>query len=842
VAAPTVQTIAEVEVRGNKRIESSAIRARISSRSGESYDPRRIAADVREVYGLGFFRDVRVFAEDSEQGWIVVFDVTENAVVRQVTLSGNDSMSSDDIRDKLTLTTGSTLDYPLLFENQERIEALYRAQGYYLAEVSYSIESLPGDAVSIDFEVKEGRKLRLRSIEFEGNEAFTNKDLTEGLDTKVWRWYSPVSRFLDRSGTYAEPVFIQDLQSVHEKYLNDGYLQVEVGDPDVSADEKGLVVSIDIVEGEQYHVGSVEVEGDESVDLEALLERLGLAEGEVFDRSQLTRDVEVLERHYTNRGFFMARVNPVTDVDQDGKVVDVTFAVEKGPLYFIREIDVTGNTITVDPVIRREMQMVEGELYSARALSLSEARIRRLGFFEEVSFETQPTQEPEELDLDVRVVERPTGSLSFGAGFSSQDKFVVSGSLSQSNLFGRGYSTSLSADIGGRSDRVFFSFTDPYFMGSDFSLTASLFRTSVDFEDFKQEQTGIEFTLGHALNLEGTARGFLRYNYSSREINENSGVNAAGVIFRELVSSAETTSLLGLAYRSDTKNDRFAPTDGRILGFSLEGAGLGGFSKFLRMEGSGVFFMRPPEWFPGWFPFRDRSSFIVGLRGGWTIPFNDLSDFDLGNTVEASSCTGNGETCALNLIDDDIKLPLSERYFLGGLGTFQLRGYRARSVGPRRAILYDVTFGGASNARGPFTPVGRDSVTGACEDFPDFINRQGNGNGKCNSIEDKDIGDFDDLDETDVIGGNKFLSLSTEYRFPIAESLGLMGIVFFDTGQAFAENENLWDFDLYRFGTGVGLQWFSPFGPLQGFLGFPIDKLEDEDSPVFEFSVGGASF
>ncbi len=851
-AAAEGERVAGVTVRGNKRIESSAIRARITTREGDVFDAGRVAADVRALYELGFFSDVRVLSEEAEDGRLLVFEVRENAVVRQVTISGNDSVPSDEIRDKLTLTTGSTLDYPLLFENKERIETIYRAQGFYLAKVTYTIESMPGDAVSIDFEVNEGDKLRLRRIVFEGNEAFTDEELVDGLDTKAWRWYSHVSRFLDRSGTYAEPVFLQDLQGVHERYLNRGFLEVEVGEPVVRAEEDGLVVGVEITEGPQFRVGRIALEGDDTMDLDGLRERIGLEEGEVFDRSQLTRDVERLEANYTDQGFFLARVSPLTDVDDQGRVVDVSFQVEKGPLYFIREIDVAGNTTTVDPVIRREMRVVEGQLYSARALGLSEGRIRRLGYFEEVNFETQPTDDPEELDIDVQVVERPTGSLSFGAGFSSQDRFVLTGSLSQSNLFGRGYGVSLSADIGGRSDRFFFSFTDPYFLGTDFSLTSRLFSTEVEFDDFEQAQSGVEFTLGHALNLEGTSRGFLRYNWSDREINEEDGVNAAGVIFRELLSDSQSSSLLGLAYRSDTRDDRFAPSRGRILGFSVEGAGLGGFSKFLRLEGQGIFFAKPPEWFPRWVPFRDRSSFVLGIRGGWALPFNDIGDFDFIDTapgdairLDGSGCDpltfadGSVQTCELAAIDDDVELPLSERYFLGGLGTFQLRGFEARTVGPRRAVLTQNRSGTGTL----FTPVGRDPLTGACNDVPGaVVNLQGDGDGQCNSIDDSDIDDFDDIDETDVIGGNKFLSLSTEYRFPLSEALGLVGILFFDTGNAFAEDENYWDFDLWRFGTGFGVQWFSPFGPLQAFVGFPLDKLEVEDSPVFEFSVGGASF
>jgi outer membrane protein insertion porin family len=179
--------------------------------------------------------------------------------------------------------------------------------------------------------------------------------------------------------------------------------------------------------------------------------------------------------------------------------------------------------------------------------------------------------------------------------------------------------------------------------------------------------------------------------------------------------------------------------------------------------------------------------------------------------------------CTLDQIDDDLELPLTERYFLGGLGTYQLRGFKARSVGPRRSVLT------STPGNVLFTPVGRD-LTGTCT----------RADGECNSLDDQDIDDFEDLDETDVIGGNTFLAFSGEYRFPISEALGLVGILFFDMGNAFSENENPLDVGLWRYGTGFGALWFSPFGPLQAFVGFPLDKLEVEDALVFEFSVGGA--
>jgi outer membrane protein insertion porin family len=845
------ERVASVEVSGNRRIETNAIKARIGTRPGEPWDPAQVARDVREVFALGFFRDVRVETEESPDGRAVVFVVDENPVVRQVTLSGNESLGEDRIRDILTLTTGATLDLPLLVENQQRIEALYRAEGYYLARVEHEVEPLEGGAVAVHFNVDEGRKLRLRAIEFEGNEHFDDDELRRGFKTKPWRFYSYATRFLDKSGTYAEPVFQQDLDGVVKKYQDAGFIQVELEEPEVDPREDGLIVTVRLREGERYRVGALDVAGDETLDLPSLREDLTLVSGEWFDRSALTADVETLADRYRDRGFFQAGVEPRTRVDPTARSVDVTFEVAKGPLYFVREIDIAGNTTTVDPVIRREMQLVEGELYSARRLRLSESRLKGLGFFEEVNFEPKSTDRPEELDLGVKVVEKPTGSISFGAGLSSQEGFILSGSLSQANLFGRGYAAQLSADFGGDTNRYYLSFSDPYFLGSAWGAGMTAFSTDIEYEDFESENSGVDLSLGRALDEEGRTRGFVRYGYAAREIDESGytiitplgpieGVNAASLIQRELEQGEETTSLVGLGFRRDTRDDRVLPKRGYQLFGGVDWAGLGGFSQFARLEGRASWYTPMPEWVPDFVPFHDRSSFSLSARTGWALPMNDISDWDLGEGT--SGCPFNPENCTLDVIDDDLELPLTERYFLGGLGTYQLRGFKARSVGPRRAVLYNTAVSGQGRF---FSPVG--VINGQCVDAPvgtdpgdEPIETQGDNDGECNSLSDTDIDDFDDLDETDVIGGNFFLALSGEYRFPISEALGLVGILFLDMGNAFAENENVADLSLWRYGTGFGALWFSPFGPLQAFVGFPLDKLEVEDALVFEFSVGGA--
>jgi outer membrane protein insertion porin family len=836
------ERVVEVRVTGNRRIESDAIVSRIRTKPGDVLRPSQVSADVREVFGLGFFRNVRVLSDATPEGVVLTFEVEENPVVRQIAVTGNDNVDGDTIRDALTLTTGSTLDLPLLYENTQRIQALYKAQGYYLAQVGYEIQPLASEgSVAIEFQIDEKEKLRLTQIDFTGNEQFDDAELSEDFNTKRWRWWSYATSWFDKSGTYSEPIFLRDLRQVEKKYTDDGYLQVEVGEPAVEASEKGIVVTVPITEGPQFDVGTIDVAGDDTVDLDRLRKKLKLEEGEVFNRSHLTEDVERLESHYTDRGFYFANVQPATKLDVENRTVDVQFRVEKGPLYFVRHVEIAGNDRTVDEVIRREMRAVEGQLYSARAINVSTRRIRGVGYFEDVAFEPRQTEDPSQLDLDLNVVERPTGAFSFGAGFSTQDSFIFTASLSEQNLFGRGYNVSLSADLGQTSSSYYFSVSDPYFLGSDFSLSATVFLRNIEFNDFEQEQQGFNFALGHLLSEDGTSRGSFRYSFSRREIKQNTGVNASAVIFREILQSNESSSQIGLSFDTDTRDDRFAPTSGMRYGANIEYAGLGGFANFLRMEGRFAWYLGAPKW------LLPRSTFVFSARAGWAIPFNDISDWDFRGLDDVPGCDADGaceNVGRLDQIDDDLTLPLSERYFLGGIGTFQLRGYEARSVGPRRAQL---TRSGIAGTGSLFRPVGTEvqvnpadgTLVAVCNDTPDRAFNQGNGNGKCNNIDDNDIDDFDDLRETDVVGGNKFITTSFEYRFPVSEEVGLQGVLFVDGGNAFAENESMWDPQDWRYGWGGGVLWFSPFGPLQLVLGFPIDPLEDEKSPVFEFSVGG---
>ncbi len=816
------ETVVSVEIEGNQRIEADAVLAGVSTSAGEPLSSEQIAGDVRRIYSLGFFRDVRVTTREVPGGVAVSFVVEENPVIRQVSVIGNDSVGGDEIKENLTLSVGSTIDYPLLLENKRRIEAIYASQGYHLAVVDYQVEPLGPGTVGITFDILEGDELRLTSIQFVGNRHFSESDLLSVMQTKPWRWYSIVTSYFDHSGRYAEPIFYQDLDRVVRKYMDAGFIRARVGEPDVTHEGRDLRVRVEIVEGDPYTVGEVGILGDDSMDASALEQLLALAPGQVFNRSTMTEDVERLRGYYADRGFYYASVTPRTQVDEATQVVDCDFEVEKGRLFFVEQIEVHGNTRTRDDVVRRELSLAEGDLYSADSLRRSRARVQRLGFFEEVALDTREHGTSNRVDVDIDVVERPTGAFSFGAGFGSTDGFVVTGSVRQDNLLGKGYQLSASLNLGANTHYSYIRFANPSLLGSVTSLSGTLSQNKVEYQDFDESILGFNVTVGYPLD-EGETRAFLGYSYAAREA-FTEDVNASSVVQREEYIPKNTTSMLSLSAVRDTRDDPRFPRSGYTTGFALEYAGLGGLNQFLRFEA------RTTWYFPmrRWLGF--ESTFVVNSRIGYALPMNTIASFDLPGCTTFPACDFprvNPNRQPLTNIDTDIKLSLTERYFLGGVGAFQLRGFRQRSLGPRRSYLIPVP----------------DLNTGDVVFFPFGCNPSGLPpvGRECNSLNDTEIDEFADLDLTDVIGGNKMFLINLELRFPLIEDMGLEGLVFLDMGNAFSENEII-DPTKFRLGTGGGIQWFSPFGPLLMQIGFPLDGLDVEDSSVFEFSMGGSQY
>ena len=831
--------VADVRVGGNRRIEADAVKAVVGTKVGDKLSAARVAEDVKRIYGLGFFHDVRVQVDrTTDGGAVVTYVVSENPIIRQVSISGNNAISADDIKQKLTVTVGSTVDYPLLLENKARIEAQYQAKGYYQAQVKYTLEPQGEGAVGVNFDVTEGKKLKLRDIQFHGNQALSDHQLRKVMQTKTWNTTSWVTQLWDNSGLYAEPLFYQDLDKIQRLYMDQGYIRVNIGEPVVNVTDEGITVSVDIVEGPQFRVGTVDVLGDETMDHEALIALLQQKPGEVFSRSKLTADVDRLRGFYGDRGFYDAAVNPITQVDPEKLTISTNFEVKKGELYFVDGIDLHGNTRTADTVVRRELSISEGDLYSAAAVARSKMRVQRLGYFEEVDIAAKPSDQPHRVAMSVDLVEKPTGSFSFGAGFGSTDGFILSGSVRQDNLFGTGRSLSAGVDLGSINKSFYLRFVEPYFMGTASTLGLTGQSATSKYSDFTEKLTGGSLTLSYPLDETWTTVSG-GYSFSGRSVSGFTAFQAASLLEREEFQGQTTTSLLTFSARHDTRDDLRFPKSGGISGFAIEFAGLGGFSDFLRAEARTTQFVPLRRW------LGFDSTFIFNSRVGYVLPMNTIADYNLPNCglSDPNLCgpTPSPEIKYLGQIDTDLKLPLTERYYLGGIGAFQVRGFKLRSLGPRRSILALDRVKVGNTTQFLFTPFGR--LTD-----PNQAAAQGKQLGDCakglicNNITDTQVSQFEDIKATDVVGGNSMMLINMELDFPISDEIGISGLVFLDMGNAFAEDEFINPLK-FRFGTGFGVQWFSPFGPIQVILGFPLDPIAGvEKGSVFEFSLGGQQY
>ncbi|MDP3939256.1 MAG: outer membrane protein assembly factor BamA [Deltaproteobacteria bacterium] len=840
VSVPQAERVAEVRITGNSRIEEETIRSRIVMQPGDPYTREGLQDDVRNVHRLGYFRDVQVDVRGSEQGKTITFIVSENPIIRSINYAGNRHTKKDKLDEVLTIKPNETLDFKKLYENQQRLQSYYSQSGYYLASVKYSLLQVDENSVAVTFDVEEGNKLKLKSVEFVGNEKFSDRQLKGVMKTKTWDFISPIMSKINNRGIYREPIFYEDIQKVQEYYLDHGYLRAQVGEPDVTHDQKWLFVKVDITEGDPYKVVQVDVEGDEFLDKGAVRNDFQIKTGETFNRQLMTNDIDRLTERYSNRGFFYANVTPLTEVDDEKQSVEITYDVEKGNIVYFEDIDIVGNTKTRDPVIRRQVAVSEGELYNASAVEYSKNRVKATGFFEDVTVNTRVGSTQNQLDLTVGVKERPTGSFSFGAGFSSVDEFIFAAQIQQQNLFGRGQQLGLSGDFGGRRTDVTARWSDPYLFGSNWGGNVSAFADRRDFNDFERRAAGASANIGYPI-FDNT-RVFVGYSYQNLEVDQV-GFDSTALLIREDLRGGATTGAFTPSIIRDTRNDRLEPTAGSLysLGFEVAGGGLSD-NEFTKVEARATW----------WWPFKLfpwDSVVALNVRAGGADPKNTLDDYgivepvtNLG-TVGADGfeppicCSGGREAVAvpgnvkmavgdsshpdttfpLSVLDSDQLLPITERFFLGGLNS--VRGFEARSLGPRRAIMQRVELedveGGIGAGAG--SPIPNGTIQ--------YIAFDSNGNG------------IVDFEESEVIGGNKYAVINFEYQFPISRKAGLGGLFFIDSGQAFAEGDSINPSD-FRTGAGVGVRWRSPFGPLRFEWGVPLDKEEGEDSSVFEFSVG----
>ncbi|MBI5235896.1 MAG: outer membrane protein assembly factor BamA [Deltaproteobacteria bacterium] len=641
--APRTGVIGRIEVKGNRRVDAEAVLRKITSKVGEPLSPDDVKDDIRAIYSTGFFDDVSVDLSEAQAGGsTLTYAVKEMPFIRRIAFKGNSELNEDKLKEAITIKANTVLDRAVLASNVDKIKAAYAEKGYYSAAVKPVIETdketFEAEAAVV-FDINEGPEVKIKRITVIGGNHFSEGDVKGHMTTKEAGIFS----FLTGSGKFNDLVFQNDLSIVLGKYYDDGYINADILDHRVllSEDKRYFLITLYVSEGDRFTVGTIDVTGDMLDDSpkEELLGKIKLEKGDTFNRSKFAKGLEAISDIYGDKGYAYADVRPGTRVDAEKKVVDIVIEIKKNELAFVERIDIQGNVRTRDKVIRREVELAEGDLYSSSAMRRSRNNLRRLGYFEDVKVSQAQGGGPDKIKLDVNVKERPTGAVSVGAGYSSVDKVIGTASISQSNLLGTGLRLDLSGTVSATSSKYVLGFTEPWLMDKPLSAGFDVYKTDKDYPDYKVGKTGFDVRFGFPV-MDRYTRGTITYRLEDVRIRD---VAAGAPVDVKDQEGKRKESSVRTALKRDTRDDAFFPTEGAVASASIEYAGgvIGGSTNYVKYEADAIKYV-PLIW-----------DTTVSLRGsaGYVHSYGGKA------------------------------IPIYERYYLGGINS--LRGYRTRSLGPK---------------------------------------------------------------------------------------------------------------------------------------------------------------
>jgi outer membrane protein insertion porin family len=749
--------IAAINIKGNTRIDSGAILRHIENRAGDEYNPAKLRQDLRAVFKMGYFDDISIDVRGSDEGKNVTFIVKEKEIIATVVVKGADEISEEDIKEVLTVTANTIYSPQQVNKSSSLIKELYKSKGFYNTRVTTKITYPKKDYVAIEYDIVEGKKVYIKEIIFNGNTTFSDKDLLAIMITSEKGWLS----WFTESGVLKRDSAKEDANRIGAFYQNHGFVDVKIGEPEVTKKDDWLYITFNIEEGQRYKVGIYDIKGDLLEDKETLLAKTKLGSERFFTREVLRNDTMALNDFYASKGYAFVDVAPETKKDSANKRVDVTLHINKGNLVHVNRIIIKGNDRTRDKIIRREMALDENDIFDTNAIKASTARLKRLDFFEDVSITPEATTEENRMNVVVEVKEKATGTFSIGAGYSSVDKLMFMAEVSEENFLGRGQHVTLQANIGGTNTRYNFKFTEPHLNDSKLLVGFDLYSWEHDYDDYTKNSKGGALRFGYPLWWRWSA--FASVGIDDSRLSDINELIASQIIIDS--QHIETSHFVTFGIARDTRDRRYLPSTGSRHSISTKKAGsfLGGDSEFTKTEAS-------TSWY---FPVFSKLVFHAKLAAGY------INEDDPGN----------------ELLGDPSKLPVYERFYLGGLST--VRGFE---------------------------------------------------NGKISPI---------DTATDERIGGTEMAYMNLEFTFPLFEDAGLSGVVFYDAGQvwdrtyranpsdpfyrsSYEDFTDNWNLSTLRHGAGFGFRWLSPMGPLRLEWGKNLDPREDEDSSIWDFSIGGS--
>jgi len=656
-----------IEIQGNQRIETSTILARIKLKVGSPLSADAVREDINSLYQLGFFLDVRVDSEPTDGGVKVIYHVTERPYISEINFVGNAEIMSDKLKEKLTIKPKTFLDDVQVKQNAEVIRQYYDEEGYY-STVVIPVLKEQEDHVDLIYYIKEGAKATINKINFNGDKAYPPSTLMNNIESKQ---YNLLTSWLTSSGYYKKELLNEDVDKLKDFYLNNAYLQIQVGNPEVKFKEDrsqtlvtypilhgeidypyefhtvGVTLAFPLIEGDQFRVRKIIITGNTVFTTEQVRAALKLKEGDLFRRNVLREGVGAIHDDYGEKGYLYANVIPQYTSNTADKTVDLTLDISEDHRMRVREIIITGNDKTRDKVIRREMRLDEQDWVDTKLLRRSFQRINNLNFFESV--EIVPNRVSlDQVDLETRVKEKSTGTFSVGGGYSSVDRLVAMVDITQGNLFGRGQLLRARAEVGSLRNTYSLTFREPYLFDSPISGTVDLFNQARDFTSYNERRIGGDVVFGKSFTE--YISGSLNYTHETLTIYD---VQTDAPSQIQSQTGRSVTSSVGATIAHDTRDFYFDPKEGSRVSLSSEFAGLflGGTNNFVKSYMDAIKFY-PVIW-DTVFSLHGRFGYATGING--------------------------------------TPLPIGENYYVGGINT--VRGFKFGGAGPIDPVTGDVLGG-----------------------------------------------------------------------------------------------------------------------------------------------------
>jgi outer membrane protein insertion porin family len=676
------------EFDGFRSASDQYVMANVQLRPGMNYNPVLLDQSIRTLYSTGYFELVEARVDKAQNQTIdVVFELVSKYTIERIRFLGNDKYTDSRLASKAEVETGNLLDEYLVSVGADNIAAYYVEKGFPDVEVDYRIQrdEQTGYAV-VTYDVKEGGKVRIDEILFEGNEAFTDKKLLKQLETSEHGWLS----WLTGSGKFDEKKFKEDLTILRKFYRDSGFLDCEINEDKVSFDfveSDEIVITIPLVEGQLYYLGEFSIENATIYTTDELLGELRLEQGDPFSPQDVDAAAIAIRDYYTSSGYLDSRVRAERVPNMETRQIDVVFRVRESEKFYVESINVEGNTKSKSRVIIRELALSPGDVFDLRRMNVSERRLKNINFFEDVRLNPEPTNIPGRKDLGITVREGRTGSFTFGAGFGSVESAVIYFEVSQGNfdLFnwrsgfqGDGQKFRFRASVGTTSNQILIAFEEPWLFEQRLAFGVEIYRTESDFNsaDYNELRTGFEIYLRRRLFELVEAR--LSYRMELVEIFDvdrnpdpaltGTDIRADGSVANDGVADVfqraegeDLVSRVGLTFLRDTRETLLFTRKGNRSSLEFEYAGIGGDINYYKMEG------RTAQFIPTFDAYEQSLSIVA--RAGSVAPFGQSDS-----------------------------VPFYDRFYLGGPDT--LRGFDYREVGPRDSdtTARDEAVGGNSYA------------------------------------------------------------------------------------------------------------------------------------------------